>query len=458
MIATIVYLIFILTGFIYIFRGDNKYLNLAKVYVFSIPFFGLMYDVGVSLTIDRFWAVIMLLVLILNKNLFKIEKSLKYLLFFIFYAFSITIIISQFLPDTANLFPPFRGKYRYITQILIWGLLIITVFYFTKYLKTEEDVKQLLKTLIISSFTLSLIGIFQYLFYKRFGYDIIPIGFLQGEERSGIFDYEGKHIFRVSSIGGEPKHFAYTLSIVLPLLIFSKYFKIINLRYYFSISIVMLINLFLTFSTQGYILFILNIFIGLIFIIFYKGIKLKFIVYSSLIFAFIIILLILNPIIFDLIKLRTIDRLTDPSIIGASSAIEDWNEAVIGFLNNNPHWLLTGVGLGNIHLYAQDYIPEYANYMQNNVFVAKSGFLRLLSETGIIGLFIFIIAYIRPLISIYKNSKQMNLFLLLIISSTYIFLDFLITQDGPGYIFFIMGILYVIARKDFITLRVIYEN
>jgi len=76
MIATIVYLIFILTGFIYIFRGDNKYLNLAKVYVFSIPFFGLMYDVGVSLTIDRFWAVIMLLVLILNKNLFKIEKSL----------------------------------------------------------------------------------------------------------------------------------------------------------------------------------------------------------------------------------------------------------------------------------------------------------------------------------------------------------------------------------------------
>jgi len=456
MIAAIVYLIFILIGLAYIFRGKNKYVNLAKVYVFSLPFFGLMYDVGISLTIDRFWAVVMLLDLLFNKNSFKIDKSLKYFLFFIFYVFSITIILSQNLPDTVNIFPPLRGKYRYITQIIMWGIQFTTVFYFAKYLKTEEDIKQLLKTLIFSCATLSLIGIFQYLFYKRFGYNIIPIGFLQGEERSGMFDYLGMNIFRVSSLGGEPKHFAYTLSIVLPLMIFSKYFKLLDIRYYFLISTIMLINLFLTFSTQGYFLFLLNIFVGLIFIIFYKGIKLKFIIYSSLFFAFIIIFLKLNPLILDLIKLRTIERLADPSAIGASSSVEDWNEAVLGFINAYPQWIITGVGLGNIHLYAQDYIPEYADYMIGNVFVAKSGFLRLLSETGIIGLFIFVNLYIRPLISIFKYSKNNNFFLLLIISSIYVFLDFLISQDGPGYIFFIMGILYVISCKNFISHRDIY--
>ena len=456
MIATIVYLIFILIGFIYIFRRDNRYLNLAKVYVFSLPFFGLMYDVGISLTIDRFWAVVMLLVLLFNKNSFKIDKSLEYFLFFIFYAFSITIILSQNLPDTVNIFPPARGKYRYIFQIIMWGIQFIPVFYFVKHIKNIEDIKQLLKTLIFSCVILSLIGIFQYLFYKRFGYDIIPIGFLQGEERSGMFDYLGMNIFRVSSLGGEPKHFAYTLSIVLPLMIFSKYFKLINIRYYFLISVIMLVSLFLTFSTQGYFLFLLNIFIGLIFIIFYKGIKIKFIIYSSLFFAFIIIFFKLNPFILDLIKLRTIERLTDPSAIVASSFVEDWNEAVIGFLNNYPHWSVTGVGLGNIHLYAQEYIPYYADYMYNNVFVAKSGFLRLLSETGIIGLFIFVISYIRPLIGIFKHSKNNTFFLLLIISSIYVFLDFLISQDGPAYIFFIMGILYVFSRKNFIPHRDIY--
>jgi len=452
MIATIVYLIFILIGLIFILKEKNRYIGLAKVFVFSLPFYGLMYDIGISLTIDRIWALIMLFVLFFNKSFLKVGKSLRYFLYFIVYTFTITIVLSQHLPDTVNMFSLLRGKYRYMVQIFFWGLLFTPVFYFVKYIKNVEEIKQLLKILILACVLLSLIGIFQYVFYKRFGYDIIPIGLLQEEKRTGmIYHMYLGNVFRVSSIGGEPKHFAYSLSIVLPLLFFNNYLKVFSIRHSLFCAIIMLFNLFMTLSTQGYILMFLNILVGLI-LIFHKGIKLRFVIYSEIIVVFFIFLLEINPTTFELVKFRTIERLINPNMQEAPmfTFVEDWNEAVLRFLINHPYWLITGTGLGNIHLYAQEYIPYYAYYMYENVFVAKSGFLRILSETGIIGLLLFIISYIKPLIAVFRFSKRDKFLLIITIFTTYIFFDFLVTQDGQFYIFFSMAILY--------SIRNIYER
>jgi hypothetical protein len=51
MLALIVYFIFVFSGLFYVIKSKNKSFALINVYAFSIPFFGLMYDMGISLTI-----------------------------------------------------------------------------------------------------------------------------------------------------------------------------------------------------------------------------------------------------------------------------------------------------------------------------------------------------------------------------------------------------------------------
>jgi len=444
--AFFLYFSIIIVGIFYIFLSKDKKNSLLNLYVFFIPFFGLMYDIGISLTLDRVFSLFMLLVMFYDNSIYKISKKLITFLIFIFYSFMITLVLSQTLPDTVNLFPPLRGMYRYLGQIIMWSLQFIPVFFIVRYLKDREQIIKLFKVLILSCFILSLIGLFQYLFYHHFGYDILPVGVLQEDAtRSGMFSFESLNIFRVSSLGGEPKHFAYSLSIVLPIIILLNYLKILKSKIIFML--IMLVNLILTFSTQGYIIFVLNMFIVFFLLWYFKGLKKKFFLYSLISVCAVVIFFVLNPFLFQLIKLRSIDRLLDPSVVGAHSIIEDFNEAVIEFIKENPYWSIIGVGLGNIHLYAQEYIPDYAWYMIDNVFVAKSGFLRLLSEVGLIGLFLFLISYLKPLAVLFKLAKKDDLALFLVIVSIYSLIDFALTADGPTYIFLFLGILYCMQTK-----------
>lgn len=72
--------------------------------------------------------------------------------------------------------------------------------------------------------------------------------------------------------------------------------------------------------------------------------------------------------------------------------VEDFDRAVLGFLQEEPGYLLTGVGLGNAHLYANEYLPTFAiPYAADTAFVAKSGYLRLISEVGLVGLALFLL-------------------------------------------------------------------
>ena len=439
--AFFLYFSIIIVGIFYIFLSKDKKNSLLNLYVFFIPFFGLMYDIGISLTLDRVFSLFMLLVMFYDNSIYKISKKLITFLIFIFYSFMITLVLSQTLPDTVNLFPPLRGMYRYLGQIIMWSLQFIPVFFIVRYLKDREQIIKLFKVLILSCFILSLIGLFQYLFYHHFGYDILPVGVLQEDAtRSGMFSFESLNIFRVSSLGGEPKHFAYSLSIVLPIIILLNYLKILKSKIIFML--IMLVNLILTFSTQGYIIFVLNMFIVFFLLWYFKGLKKKFFLYSLISVCAVVIFFVLNPFLFQLIKLRSIDRLLDPSVVGAHSIIEDFNEAVIEFIKENPYWSIIGVGLGNIHLYAQEYIPDYAWYMIDNVFVAKSGFLRLLSEVGLIGLFLFLISYLKPLVALSKLAKNYDLALFMVIVSIYSLIDFALTADGPTHIFLFLGISY----------------
>lgn len=60
------------------------------------------------------------------------------------------------------------------------------------------------------------------------------------------------------------------------------------------------------------------------------------------------------------------------------------------FLSKFPEYLFFGSGLGNIHNLAFPYIrTENLYYMKGNIFVAKSGYLRVISELGLLGFCLF---------------------------------------------------------------------
>ncbi len=150
-----------------------------------------------------------------------------------------------------------------------------------------------------------------------------------------MFNFEGLNICRISFLGGEPRHFTYSLSIVLLILILLNYLKILKSNIIFMlIMLVILVNLILTFSTHGYIIFLFNMLILLFSLLYFKGLKKKFSLYFLISISAIIVFLVLNPLVFQLVKFMTIDRLLDPSLVGANTAtsIEDWNEAFIGFI------------------------------------------------------------------------------------------------------------------------------
>jgi hypothetical protein len=101
-------------------------------------------------------------------------------------------------------------------------------------------------------------------------------------------------------------------------------------------------------------------------------------------------------------------------------ASEDYDYPIKQFLSLNPEYLIFGLGGGNAHNFSAPYIaPENLHYMYHRIFVAKSGYLRIISETGITGMFLFLIfnfVMIYRLQKIkYTNALQKNLHNVLIV-------------------------------------------
>lgn len=433
------------TIFVVLFLSFKNKKYLVYGYVFSLPWGGLLIDVGVQLTIDRFISFIMLLLAV--PLIGKLAK-LGPVFIFLIYAFVVTCVLSLlFLPETANEFPPLRGKYRWAIQIAMWSLMLAPVFFFQT-LKKIGEIQKIYKILLISVIILCVLGCVQVLSYFLFNFDPFPIGILSSEEvqKQGIFVFKGTPILRMSSLGGEPKHIAYSIVTVLSIM----YIQILYDRNRRSISkkeliifLFLFLSLVLTFSTQGFILLLVDLFF-IMFVSVYvlKDIRIKKVIYVVfLLFILLYLLFYFERNILLLLQERTIVRLQETGFI------EDWNKAVLGFLREHPKYWLTGVGLGNIHLYAQNYIPAQAPlYMSENVFVAKSGFFRLISEVGFIGFLFFSYAYFKPVFALKKIrhiTSRDGLGKHIVLSIVF-FINFMFSNDGPPYVFFMMAISYSI--------------
>lgn len=90
--------------------------------------------------------------------------------------------------------------------------------------------------------------------------------------------------------------------------------------------------------------------------------------------------------------------------------IADFDAVVLDFLRAKPAYIWLGVGLGNVHLYADAYLNDYFRvFAGGSSFVADSGWLRLISELGLVGLGLFLwwsMALLKELKSLNDSAWQ----------------------------------------------------
>ncbi len=255
---------------------------------------------------------------------------------------------------------------------------------------------ELANAYVKSSLILAAVGYLQMFIWYGTGENPFPIGLFdtlvtgkQDQYRSGLFVLDGLDVYRMNSFGGEPKNLGQALVIALLVLIWGFNAGIVSIaRRFMAKALFLLVAIFLTQSTSAFMLLALGLIIMTIAGAMEAAANWRRVVGFAAIgtivalVGFVVVNLWFNLPVADLIAARTHVRFSESEF----GLLDDFDAAIVDFLAE--HWaaLLFGVGVGNVHLFANSYLtPDVAEFAGGTSFVAKLGFLRIVSETGIIG-------------------------------------------------------------------------
>lgn len=417
MMTTSIILIFILS---LMFIALIKPKILYYIMVFFAGWRSIFIDVGLTITVYRLIILIFLICLPVylspRKKAVRFPPSFKFLFIFIYYAVIITIVSQFYIPK--NYILGFtRGQGRWLFQIVMLLIDVTPAFLPLLFFKKTEDIDTTAKVFVGSTIILCILGWLQSFIFYLYGIDVFPV-FREGltgswSQAMGV-DMIGMSLFRMHSLGGEPKEFAITVVVAIFLLIIAGIYDNKRLRFRNSLIIFFLISMFMSLSTSGFFVLLAGMVLIIILSIFVKGISFKFVFNSVTVITIAVIMLTVFLIAGNFLSLDSFKDLFLERTI-RRSPIELFDAAVIDFLTTQPLYGLFGVGLGNIHLYAWDNLVQYANEnplarwvlksYHNFVFVPNSGYLRIISELGIVGIILFLYAYLRP---VWLNFKHMQ--------------------------------------------------
>ena len=294
---------------------------------------------------------------------------------------------------------------RAVIQIALLIFAISPIFITPMVVDRLDDVRRMGRLYVAGAVVLAIIGWVQLAIWYATGTNPIPVeafnAFLGGSNSaavSGAFGFESLNIYRMNSFAGEPRELA--IAVCIALLMLQAHALTAPNPGGWRLALLWLFlfaTLLATFSTSGLGLWLIAsltlIPACLLFRVPLARSPAQLIGTAA---AFIIPMLLIVTAIqstgFDIIGIiaeRTVERL------GSDGAIEDFDLAIFGFLASHPDAALAGVGLGNAHLYATPYLdPLFALYAEGNVFIAKTLYLRLISELGIIGFSLFLSWYL----------------------------------------------------------------
>ena len=386
MINSVVIIILLATiGYLFVKRK----IDLFQVFIFFLPFAQLSYDIGLTIYLYQIILFLLMLAVLLSYRTIIFVNTTMYL--YLLYIVVATTLISIFAIDEyLDLGNYFRSDGRFISQISLYLLMFSATLVSHHYIRKNVSFLPYFKIYIVSVAVLSLLGVIQVIMFHFTGNDVFPLSIVGGIEREpAIFGRTiGLYIFRMSSFAGEPKSLAVHVIAAYFILQVFNYNKIHLFPLDNKLKILFLGALFATFSTGGYVLFVI-IFTALMVMRLFTSKAIAFhSINKNTIYGFTMLLFIgfIWLIFYDFLSIVFQNRILDRSLFS-----EDFDYVVMSFLINNPNWLYFGSGLGNIHNLSFEYIPEnYLYYMGDAIFVAKSGYLRLLSEVGIVGFILFV--------------------------------------------------------------------
>lgn len=220
-------------------------------------------------------------------------------------------------------------------------------------------------------------AIVQLLVMRYTGINIFPIIGSDGTFQSA---YIGEITFRTTSFAGEPKHLGILMATGL---IYCFLARLLNIplggRLALHKPLAMFSALLLSLSTTGFALVAAGIVVAAA--LYFRRIRgLDLVLIGVVVLAFSMQLIGVNDDFF-------ISLLSQLS----KMEIEVQDQSVVQGLLNEPIFLLTGTGLGNIHMFAVDYLPPDFPLFRDHGYKANSGLWFVIGDSGLIGL-LFLLA------------------------------------------------------------------
>jgi hypothetical protein len=216
-------------------------------------------------------------------------------------------------------------------------------------------------------------AIVQFLLVRFLGINIFPIIGSDGTIRSA---YIMQLVFRASSFAGEPKHLGLLMSMGLIYCFLARLLRIPSGgRFAFHKPLAMTIALLLSLSTTGFAITAIGIVAAAV--IFFRRIRGLDLALAGIAFAIIFTQVIGAGGDFATSLLSQLNRME----------IEVQDQSIVQGLLNEPLLLVTGTGLGNIHLFAVDYLPPDFPLFRDQGYKANSGLWFVIGDSGLIGLF-----------------------------------------------------------------------
>jgi len=308
---------------------------------------------------------------------------------------------------------------RATIQIMLYLFSVAPVVLVPWLFNKPGDALKLLRVWLASTLVLALIGFVQLIIWYGTGTNPLPLGgvsrFLGGSTilREGIVTVSDMFVFRMNSFANEPRNLgtAFGLAMIILQGLALGLPKVPALRY-FSLWLVLLVALLLTYSTSGIAVWLIGT-LALLPAMWLSRVPIRratssiVAAASAITVPLIIAVLVASnagiPVL-EIITERTVERFTP------EAALEDFDLAIVKWLAADPDKLWLGGGIGNAHLYATPYLlPQDALYAEGQIFSAKLLAVRTISEQGLIGLLLLVIFLLSrlPAAAWVRNNSQL---------------------------------------------------
>lgn len=320
----------------------------------------------------------------------------------VLYAVCWSLLQIGFLPGTAGTGGALRGPVaRAVAQILLYLFALSFAVLVPWLLGGVDDLKRALRLYLASVAVLAAIGWVQLAIWYGTGSNPLPVnavnvalGGRNAEAYEGLFNFEAFNIYRMNSLAGEPRNLATAL--VLAMLFIQSIALATPRAPGWKLAALwgfLLVSVLATFSTSAALIWPVAT-AALLPVMWLFGIKVQRSRRSLVAGALLVIMPVVIGIgaaeasgipVVNILAERTFERLTN------DGAVEDFDLAITDYLRANPASAVTGVGLGNAHLYATPYLdPLFALYAEGNVFTGKTTVVKMISEIGLIGFCLFL--------------------------------------------------------------------